>query len=155
MKICFNLLGHSQLITQLTHKDPNESYSGRKENVVDSFCNAVERQADIAECLVKHKKLSMLPSIDIPIFKGDPLNYKMFIRAFEHGVEDWNSIWLESLRNWFVSCLHMNPAEGYLKAKQLLREYFRNEYQIAVAYINKAVQWSSIRPEDREALHSF
>ncbi len=88
MKICFNLLGHSQLITQLTHKDPNESYSGRKENVVDSLCNAVERQADIAECLVKHKKLSMLPSIDIPIFKGDPLDYKMFIRAFEHGVED-------------------------------------------------------------------
>ncbi len=53
------------------------------------------------------------------------------------------------------SCLHMNPAEGYLKAKQLLREHFGNEYQIAVAYMNKALEWPSIRPEDGEALHSF
>lgn len=49
----------------------------------------------------------------------------------------------------------MNPAEGYLKAKQLLRENFGNEYQIAVAYMNKALHWPSIKPEDGEALHSF
>ncbi len=53
------------------------------------------------------------------------------------------------------SCLHMNPAEGYLKAKQLLRGHFGNEYQIAVAYMNKALQWPSIRPEDGEAIQSF
>lgn len=53
------------------------------------------------------------------------------------------------------SCLHMNPVEGYLKAKQLLREHFGNEYQIADTYMNKALHWPSIRPEDGEALHSF
>ncbi len=145
---------------------PNESYSGREGNVVDTLCNAVERQANIAECLVKHQKWSMLPSIDIPIFKGDPLDYKLFIRAFEHGVEDRTDN--DKDRLYFMeqyttgkpkelvrSCLHMNPAEGYLKAKQLLREHFGNEYQIAVAYMNKALQWPSIRPEDGEALHSF
>ncbi len=126
----------------------------------------MERQANIAECLVKHQKLSMLPSIDIPIFKGDPLDYKLFIRAFEHGVEDRTDN--DKDRLYFMeqyttgkpkelvrSCLHMNPAEGYLKAKQLLREHFGNEYQIAVAYMNKALEWPSIRPEDGEALHSF
>ncbi len=74
----------------------------------------------------------MLPSIDIPIFKGDPLNYKLFIRAFKHGDED--RIDNDKDRLYFMehyttgkpkelvhSCLHMNPAEGYLKAKQLLR----------------------------------
>lgn len=38
--------------------------------------------------LVKQQSLTTLPPQKIPIFKGDPLEYRLFIRAFEHGVED-------------------------------------------------------------------
>ena len=39
-----------------------------------------------AELLMQ--SLSLLPPLSIPVFKGDPLDYQFFIRAFEHGIED-------------------------------------------------------------------
>ena len=42
----------------------------------------------IVDLLVKQQNLTTLPPQKIPIFKGDPMEYRLFIRAFEHGVED-------------------------------------------------------------------
>ncbi|KAL7825760.1 hypothetical protein SRHO_G00334980 [Serrasalmus rhombeus] len=42
----------------------------------------------ITEFLVRQQKLAALPPQNIPIFNGDPMDYRLFIRAFEHGVED-------------------------------------------------------------------
>lgn len=53
------------------------------------------------------------------------------------------------------SCLHMKPDAGYQKAKQLLKEHFGNNYKIAVAYMNKVLDWAPIKPEDAEALNAF
>ncbi|KAK0142969.1 T-complex protein 11-like protein 1 [Merluccius polli] len=41
----------------------------------------------ITELLVKQQQLSQLPTKDIPVFKGDALQYKSFIRAFEHAID--------------------------------------------------------------------
>lgn len=41
----------------------------------------------ITEMLVKQQNMSLLPHKDIPVFKGDPLTYRSFIRAFEHAVD--------------------------------------------------------------------
>lgn len=87
---------------------PKELSSSREGDVVDSLCNAMERQANITECLVKHQKMSMLPSIDIPIFKGDPLDYKLFIWAFKHGVEDHTDY--DKDRLYFLEQVHNRKA---------------------------------------------
>lgn len=46
-----------------------------------------QRQNDIAEFLLKQLKIFTVPPQSIPVFKGDLLEYKLFTRAYEHGVE--------------------------------------------------------------------
>lgn len=53
-----------------------------------TLCYVLKRQNDITEFLVKQQRLIMLPPQSIPVLKGDPINYTLFIRAFEHYVEN-------------------------------------------------------------------
>lgn len=53
----------------------------------DKLTNILECQNDITAILVKQQQLSNLPHKEIPIFSGDVLSYRPFIRAFEHAVE--------------------------------------------------------------------
>ena len=54
------------------------------EPVLDSLCKAISQQANVTEYLMKNYKASLLPDLSIPTFKGDPLEYKSFIRSVEH-----------------------------------------------------------------------
>ncbi|KAL3981342.1 small subunit ribosomal protein S12 [Sarotherodon galilaeus] len=103
---------------------------------------------------------------NISIFSGNPLEYRLFIRAFEHGVEGKTESRKDRLyfleqytsgqpRELIRSCLHMDPEKGYCEAKRLLKEHFGNEYRISVAYINKALGWPPIKTEDGEALSAL
>ncbi|KAL4008773.1 hypothetical protein ACER0C_002625 [Sarotherodon galilaeus] len=126
----------------------------------------MQRQNDIAEVLATQQRLSTLPPQNISIFSGDPLEYRLFIRAFEHGVECKTESRKDRLyfleqytsgqpRELIRSCLHMDPEKGYCEAKRLLKEHFGNEYRISVAYINKALGWPPIKTEDGEALSAL
>lgn len=53
----------------------------------DNLVTVMQCQNDITESPIKQQKLSTLPSQRIPVFKVDPLEYRLFTRAFEHGVE--------------------------------------------------------------------
>lgn len=110
-------------------------------NVVETLCSVMQQQANISELMMEHHKGSTLPPMDIPTFKGDLLDYHLFIRAIEHGVEDRTEnnkdrlYYLEQFtsgqpRELTRSCLHMEPAQGYNTAKQLLREQFGNEHEL-------------------------
>jgi len=84
-----------------------------------------------------------LPPRAIPIFEGDPLQYRAFIKAFEQGVEVKAEkadclYYLEQftrgpLQELVRSCQHMEPGCGYVMAKGLLQEHFGNQYKIATA----------------------
>ncbi|KAL3987991.1 21S rRNA GM methyltransferase [Sarotherodon galilaeus] len=121
---------------------------------------------DVVEVLTKQQKLATLPPQNISVFKGDPLEYRLFMRAFEHGVEDRTESDKDRLyymeqytsgqpRELIRSCLHMEPTHGYQTAKRLLEEHFGNAYKISVAYIHKALNWPTIKSDDGEALHAF
>ena len=120
----------------------------------------------IVDFLVKQRNLTTLPPQKILIFKGDPLEYRLFIRAFEHGVEDKTDSDKDRLyfmeqytngqsRELIRSCLHIEPERGYCEAKKLLREHFGNGNKISMAYIDKALNRPTIKSDDEEALHSF
>lgn len=94
------------------------------------------------------------------------MEYRLFIRAFEHGVEsktESNRDRLYFLEQYtsgqpceFVrSCLHMDEELGYGEARKLLKEHFGNEYHISVAYIDKALNWPTIKADDGEALNAL
>lgn len=46
----------------------------------------MQKQNVITELLVKQQHLSQLPTRDIPVFKGDALQNKSFMRVFEHAI---------------------------------------------------------------------
>ncbi|XP_077374396.1 uncharacterized protein LOC144017027 [Festucalex cinctus] len=125
-----------------------------------SLCTIVQPQNNNAELL------SVLPPSSVPVFKGDPLDYRPFMMALEYGVERETESNKDRLyymmqytggqpRELINSCLHMGPDRGYHEAKRLLKEHFGQAHTISAAYINKALNWSSIKEEDGEALFSL
>ena len=133
---------------------------------LDSLSKAITQQANVTEYLVKNHKASLLPDLTIPTFSGNPLEYKTFIRSMEHGIEDRtddNRDRLQFLLQYtsgpphelVKSCIHMEPTAGYTKAKQMLKQFFGDDFKIAEAYIKEALEWQTIKPEDGTALQSF
>ena len=145
----------------------NHSTSGSSSEASASpLVTVMQSQNDITEFLAKQQKLSTLPTQNIPVFKGDPLEYKLFIRAFERGVENKTESNKDQLcfmeqytsgqaRDLVQSCLHMDPDKGFKEAKRLLKEHFGNEYRISMAYIDKALSWQTVKADDCEALNAL
>lgn len=134
--------------------------------VLNNLCKAISQQVDVTEYLVKNHKATLLPELTIPTFKGDPLEYKSFIRSIEHGVEDRTGDSRDRLQfllqytsgqphELVKSCIHMESSAGYAKAKEMLKEFYGDDYKIAEAYIKEALDWQTIKSEDGAALQSF
>lgn len=98
----------------------------------------LRKQNEITEMLIQEQRFSLLPSREIPVFKGDPLSYVSFIRTFEHVIETKTNnnrdrlLFLEQFTDGqpkaiVRSCLHMDAQRGYVKAKRLLHKYFGNK----------------------------
>ena len=107
-----------------------------------------------------------LPQPTVPVFSGDPSEYCTFIRAFESLIEA--KTFSNSDRLYYLvqytkgdvqelmrSCLLMNPDQGYVEARRLLKEKFGQSHRIATAYLNKVIDCPSIRADDGSALHKF
>ncbi|XP_077073702.1 uncharacterized protein LOC143724510 [Siphateles boraxobius] len=131
-----------------------------------NLVTVMQRQNDITESLIKQQRLSTLPSPNIPVFKGDPLEYRLFMRAFEHRIESKTEnskdrlYYLEQHTNGqpndlVRSCFHMDPDQGYLEAKRLLKERFGDKYKISMAYLDKALNWPVIKADDTKALEAY
>ncbi|KAI3365427.1 hypothetical protein L3Q82_010513 [Scortum barcoo] len=126
----------------------------------------MRHQNTITEVPVKQQRLSSLPPLSISMFKGDPLEYKFFMCAFEHGIEDKTEnckdrlYFLEQFtmgkpRELVRSCQHMEQSRGYKEAKRLLKKYFGDDYKISTAHVDIALSWPSVKPEDAEALQAY
>ena len=132
----------------------------------DNFLTVIQRQNEIADLLVVQQKMTSLPSMEIPVFDGNPLNYQAFMRAFEHCIEDKTKSHQDRLyyleqytsgpcKELVRSCLHMNANTGYTQAKALLKRHFGDDMKIASAYMEKALNWHTIKSEDGNALHCY
>ncbi|XP_073783913.1 uncharacterized protein isoform X2 [Danio rerio] len=134
--------------------------------ITSNLCNILQKQNEITTLLVQQQQSSTLPQRDIPVFDGNPLQYKTFMRAFEHGIEDKTKnsrdclYFLEQYtqgqpREIVRSCQHMDAQRGYVQAKALLKEHYGNEFKIASAYVEKVLAWPSIKSEDVNSLQSY
>ncbi len=126
----------------------------------------LQKQTDITDSLVKQTILFSLPQKEVKVFDGEPLEFRAFIRSFEDTIEskidnDRDRLcFLEQFtrgqpKELIKTCFHMNPVRGYQRAKNLLKEHFGNEFKISNAYIEKALSWPSIKPEDPKGLQAF
>lgn len=112
--------------TGLVHSQHQALTNGYQDEIV----NIMQRQGDISALLAQQNLSSLFPSRNIPVFDGDPLHYRSFIRAFENGVEEKTSNWSDRLhlleqytraepRDLVHSCQHLPSELGYNKAKIL------------------------------------
>lgn len=49
----------------------------------------------------------------------------------------------------------MDPGQGFPEAKRLLKECFGDKYKISIAYLNKALNWPTIKSDDTKALEAY
>ncbi|KAL7874304.1 hypothetical protein SRHO_G00052740 [Serrasalmus rhombeus] len=49
----------------------------------------------------------------------------------------------------------MDPEQGYFEAKKLLKERFGDKYKISMAYLDKALNWPTIKSDDVKALEAY
>ncbi|KAL2099293.1 hypothetical protein ACEWY4_005773 [Coilia grayii] len=112
------------------------------------------------------QSLSQLPQREVPVFSGDVLAYRSFIRAFESVIEKKTNsdqdklFYLEQYtsgepRDLVRSCEHMRPDKGLKEAKRLLQYHYGNELKIATAYLDKALKWPQIKAEDAKGLKTY
>ena len=135
-----------------------------------SFVTAQKQQNEQIERLLKqqqqHTAALLLPQPEVPIFKGQPIEYCSFIRAFENLIEsktDSSSSRLYYLVQYTAgdvqelmrSCLAMSPDEGYQEARRLMKEKYGQNYKIAAAYVDRLTNGPPIRSEDGNALQKF
>ena len=116
------------------------------------LADVLRRQNEITEMLIKQQRMSLLPSRDIPVFDGDPLHFRSFIRAFKQGIDSKTDNMQDKLnyleqytsgqpRQLVHSCLHMEPSRGYVRALEQLEWHFGNKMKITAAFMNKALSW--------------
>ena len=124
------------------------------------------QQNRIVELLAVNQNKTKLPQPRVPIFDGNPVDYRSFIRAFESLIESRTCNSTERLyyleqyttgdvKELIKSCHHLPPDVGYEEACKLLKKKFGDEYRVASAYESKALAWPSIKAEDCTALNKF
>ena len=156
----------SRPVTYQTTMNTQKQPAKQKDSDDRELHQVLQKQSDITEMLVKQHNLSSLPRKEVPVFKGDPLTYKSFIRAFEHVVESKADTYQDKFyyleqytsgepQELIRSCEHMSPEKGYKEARSLLQKHYGNELKIANAYIEKALNWQVIRMEDGKALNAY
>ena len=130
------------------------------------FCDVLQKQNKLTQLLAEQQQQSLLPSLTLTKFTGDPLDYSTFIRSFESQVEarvSANDVRLQYLEQYLEGepkelikgCLHLDNHSGYQEAKRLLKDKYGDPYKISNAYIKRINEWPTIRPGDERALDKF
>lgn len=132
----------------------------------ESTCMILDRQNKIMEQIVCQQQRVNLPQRQMPMFGGDPLQYRTFIKAFETIIESKEPdevgrlYYLEQyttgrVKELVKSCQHMAPDECYRKARDLLEQRFGQKHKIAMAYVDKVITAPPIKVDDGNALEDF
>lgn len=138
-------------------------FSGRESMASSVNVSAVEAQLEIQRQMLD---VIGLPKTSLVTFDGNPLEYWSFINAFDccvgrTRVDDGAKLnrLLEYCKGKAAKvlrpCCLMKPEEGYIKARQLLKERFGNEYKIAESWVKKITEGAPIKPNSSDDLQDL
>ncbi|XP_068204676.1 uncharacterized protein [Palaemon carinicauda] len=108
----------------------------------------------------------LLPSIEVPKFKGDPIEFASFMMAFDARIAPNASGDADKLyyldqqlegeaKDLIGGCLYMSSSERYTTARNLLSQEYGDPYKVSMAYIKKLISWSALKHEDPHSLYTF
>ncbi|XP_063585584.1 uncharacterized protein LOC134762997 [Penaeus indicus] len=142
----------------LVNQTDESSCSGRTEEK-----NAIQQ---LAEILCARQISDSLPRPEPEVFKGDILQYSMWVKSFDTLIESKTKVAAE--RMYYLSkytdgeakevisgLLLLDSTEAYSKARKLLKQRFGNAFVIANAYREKLHEWPRIPLSDGPALMKF
>jgi len=123
------------------------------------------------DCAMETAMLSVVrhlrkPHSEIFKFSGDPLTYNRFIRQFKTRVvpntedDDERLNFLEQFTSGEAykivsSYAFLNAKVGYPSALRELAERYGDSETVATAFIQKALKWPSIKPNDSKSLDEY
>ena len=124
------------------------------------------RETTAIQALLTQQRRNLLPQSQIQLFRGDPLEYKGFVRAFESRIAKRTEDCAERLHfldqytdgkpNTIVrSYMHIDPAKGYAEARKALDRKYGDDYKISKAYVETLLTWPAIRATDIDGLEDF
>ena len=107
-----------------------------------------------------------LPQPEVPKFKGDPIEYKMFTRAFDARIESRAVNGADRLyyldqhlqgepKDIISGCMYMDHERGYREARRLLEKEYGDPYKVASSYLKKVLQWQNVKHDDAHGLKLF
>ena len=141
-----------------------------QEELVTRLMESQERQSCTLQQIVNQQQQSVtsltLPLPSLSTFGGDPAEYTNFIKSFELLIESRTPtpsarlLYLVQYTSGPVqelmrSCLTMKESDGYIKARQFLKERYGQSYRIATALVQKIAEGPSIKAEDSAALQQL
>ena len=108
----------------------------------------------------------LLPQAEISHFNGNPLEYRSFMLAFNARIAQRTTSSADKLyflyqylsgdaKELIAGCMQMAPDEGFNNAQRLLEKEYGHPYKVAVAYIDKLMNWHTINYDDIKALQRF
>ena len=145
-------------------------YSGEASVADQAFQSLMSLHQKQNETIIAtHRELTTaisLPQPTVPTYKGDFLEYKSFVMAFDTRIRARTSSSADLLyylnqhldgepKELIEGCLLMNPDAGYREARRILEKEYGDPYKVSRAYINKAIQWQPIKHDDGSALKKF
>ena len=119
--------------------------------------------------LATHHQIAAVMSLPLPLvpkFNGDPIEYSAFVLAFDTRISSrvttnadrlyYLQQQLEGIPRELISgCLHMQPDDGYAEARNLLQREYGNSHKVSMAFMNKVLEWPSIKPDEGSSLTRF
>ena len=146
------------------HVNNNHSVSGEGDrHCVNNRSENIMSGDNVLLAIVRQLKR---PSPEIKRFSGEPADYRKFIRQFNTKVavhtenDDERMSYLEQFTigeaNKVVSGFSHLPAEqGYPTALKKLQSRYGDVHLMAHSFINKALEWPCVRPDNPKALDDF
>ena len=120
----------------------------------------------MADLLTQRQDRESLPRPEPLVFKGNPLEYPIWIKSFETFIERKTKDPSERLyylgrytageaKEAVSGLLTLDNGDAYQKAKNILTSRFGNQFMVADAFRKKINDWPKIVPNDGQGLRKF
>ena len=132
----------------------------------DSYQLFQEAMRSLIEMQQRTLSAMLLPTPQVPTFRGNVMEYHAFIMAFDVRVvpyvaNDTDKLYYLSqhlegeARELIGGCIYMSEDTGYCTARSLLDTEYGDPYKVSVVYVDKLIAWPKIKANDGQNLKTF
>ena len=126
----------------------------------------IQAQNDISRMMINQQKLVSLPRRELQIFDGKVQDYRAFVTAFEHNIDQLTENNQDRLyylqqytfgrpREIVRSCMGRDPNRGYIQARRELEEEYGDDYKILSSYKREIEMMQPVKGENSTSMKDY